>query len=388
MLVVRVDEDGPTAGLSDTSALARRLGLSRWAVSRALNGQPGVSGETRARVRAAAAQAGFEPNAHARSLRGAGPRLVGLTLPAFRDAGGAVVAGELGAGLLVRGLQPDWTLGAGEPAGEARAWTHHAARRAVAVLVLGARSAPPGGGAAASPAWLDLRRRGVPVIFVEPAWGEEPDDLTVVRSDHRAAASLVAGHLHAAGHRRVGLRGFGEREQPRALALQAACEARGLSCGAVADGAGAAGDPTPRGGARRTRQSSLSVQPARLAVPPRESPSPGPGTARRGQLAATPTALVAADDLTALRVLCEHRAAGRTVPQDGSVVGYGDEPAGALAAPALTTVDPQRSQLVARTLELLDELLRDPGGTRAGCLWIAPLLRCRGSVGTVVPAGE
>ena len=100
--------------------------------------------------------------------------------------------------------------------------------------------------------------------------------------------------------------------------------------------------------------------------------------------AAAPTALVTADDLTALRVMCELRADGRTVPGDLSLVGYGDEPAGSLSAPALTTVDPQRSQLVARTLELFDELRRDPGGVQAGSLWIAPLLRCRGSVANVV----
>ena len=349
-------------GLPDTRALARRLGLSRWAVSRALNDQPGVSAETRARVRGAAAAAGFEPNVHARGLRGAGPELTLLAVPNLRDSPWTSLASGLCEGLIIRGVQPDWALlGSGEPGAEDRAWARAVARRATALLVLGAVSPPTMPDAGSHPAWSELGRRGVPVIFVEPTWVEEPDGLTVVRSDHRAAAALVASHLQAAGHRRVGLRGFGARERARAAALHAACGARGLSC----------------------EEESSS------------SPSPRPGSSRRrGRPAAptaAPTAVVTADDLTALRVMCELRARGLKVPADCSLVGHGDEPAGFLCAPALTTVDPQRPQLVARTLELFDELRRDPGGVQAGPLWVAPLLRCRGSVANVattpVPAG-
>ena len=340
--------ESSSEGLSDTRALARRLGLSRWAVSRALNDQPGVSDETRARVRRAAAAAGFEPNVHARGLRGAGPELALLAVPNLRDSPWTSLAGGLCEGLIIRGVQLDWALGFGESAAEDRAWARAAARRATALFVLGVTTQPTLPDAGSHPAWLELRRRGVPVIFVEPAWAEEPDGLTVVRSDHRAAAALVAGHLHAAGHRRIGLRGFGgTREQARIAALHAACGARGLSC-----------------------DEALSSSPPRAGFSRRRGRPP----------AASPTAVVAADDLTALRVMCELRARGLTVPTDCSLIGHGDEPAGSLCAPALTTVDPQRSQLVARTLELFDELRRDPGGVQAGSLWVAPLLRCRGSV--------
>lgn len=366
----------PLPAVADTSALARYLGISRWAVSRALNGQPGVSEETRARVKTAAAQAGFEPNVHARGLRGGTAgigTLVGVAVPSLRDPVWMGLAGGLCEGLLVRGMQPDLSLGTGELAGDLRVWTRYASRRVLAVLVLGAATAPAGdlAGASLPSAWRSLCRQGVPVIFVEPAWPDDPDGLTTVRSDHRAGAALVAAHLQAAGHLHVGLRGFEGRAPYRAGLLRAAFGARGLGCDAAEFDVGGASGPSPPATGR-----------PRPGLPTGATPGNG-SPARRGRSPHLPTALVAADDLTALRLGCELRAGNRTVPHDHSLIGYGDDPAGALATPGLTTLDPQRPQMVARTLELFDELVRDPSGTRAGCLWIAPLLRIRGSVAPV-----
>ncbi len=372
--------DEPSPVLTDTTALARRLGISRWAVSRALNGQPGVSEQTRSRVRDAATKAGFEPNVHARTLRAGrtaatATATVGVALPSLRDPAWMFLAGGLCEGLLIRGMEPDLTLGPGESAGEHRVWSRYAAKHVLAILVLGAAAAPTSTGAEnSSPAWGQLRRREVPVIFVEPAWTSDPDGFTTVRADHRAAGALVAAHLHAAGHRRIGLHGFDVRQPSRADLLRAACEARGLTCEVAGTGAGKTTGSFPS-----TRSHAHPTQARRGADSP-VSPLP------RGRPATRPTALVAADDLTALRLLCQLRAEGRSVPRDQSLVGYGDEPASALGSPGLTTVDPQLPQMVARTLELLDELVRDPTGTRAGCFWIAPLLRVRGSVAHVPQA--
>lgn len=358
--------DESRSAFTDTKGLAQKLGLSRWAISRVLNHQPGVGADTRARVLAEVARGGFEPNAHARGLRGVGQGLVGLALPTLRDPVWTPLAAGLCEGLLVRGLQPDLMLGSGAAEGDAKVWTRYAARHATAILILGAATVPTGTDAGAPAAWAELQRRKVPVIFVEPTWEEEPDGLCVVRSDYRSAAALVSGHLRHHGHRRVELCGFGEREQSRVTALRAACEARGLLC-ATGPGAG-------------DGMAGIFPGPGRPRPASPRTPRP-----RTRQVAATPTAIVAADDLRALRVLCELRAAGRTVPGTVSLVGYGDDPAGALAAPALTTVDPQRAQLVVRTLEMLDEAGQNPGSTQAGSIWVAPLLRCRASVGSVAP---
>ncbi|MEU4332789.1 LacI family DNA-binding transcriptional regulator [Nonomuraea dietziae] len=60
--------------------IAHRVGVSKVAVSYALNGQPGVSEATRARVLAVAAEIGWRPNSAARALNGAKARTIGLAL--------------------------------------------------------------------------------------------------------------------------------------------------------------------------------------------------------------------------------------------------------------------------------------------------------------------
>ena len=64
--------------ITSTKDLAEHLGLSRWTVSRVLNGHPEVKEETRRRVLDAARELGFSPNAMARGLRGGSTGLVGV----------------------------------------------------------------------------------------------------------------------------------------------------------------------------------------------------------------------------------------------------------------------------------------------------------------------
>ncbi|MFI7691260.1 LacI family DNA-binding transcriptional regulator [Nonomuraea sp. NPDC049655] len=60
--------------------IAQRAGVSKVAVSYALNGQPGVSEATRARILAIATEIGWRPNSAARALNGAKARTIGLAL--------------------------------------------------------------------------------------------------------------------------------------------------------------------------------------------------------------------------------------------------------------------------------------------------------------------
>lgn len=60
--------------------IARQAGVSKGAVSYALNGQPGVSEATRQRVLAIAEEIGWNPNSAARALSGAAANAIGLAL--------------------------------------------------------------------------------------------------------------------------------------------------------------------------------------------------------------------------------------------------------------------------------------------------------------------
>lgn len=62
------------------SEIAERAGVSAGAVSYALNGRPGVSEETRARIVRIADEIGWVPSSAARALRGGGARTVGLVI--------------------------------------------------------------------------------------------------------------------------------------------------------------------------------------------------------------------------------------------------------------------------------------------------------------------
>src|SRR5690349_24775040 len=60
--------------------IAREAGVSKGAVSYALNGQPGVSEETRARILAIASELGWYPNRAARALSASRAHSCGLVL--------------------------------------------------------------------------------------------------------------------------------------------------------------------------------------------------------------------------------------------------------------------------------------------------------------------
>ncbi|AYG78366.1 Catabolite control protein A [Streptomyces hundungensis] len=60
--------------------IAREAGVSKVAVSYALNDQPGVSEQTRAKIKAIAQEVGWRPSSAARALNGARARAVGLAV--------------------------------------------------------------------------------------------------------------------------------------------------------------------------------------------------------------------------------------------------------------------------------------------------------------------
>ena len=76
------EPNGPPSPLKRPTIadIARRAGVSKGAVSYALNGRPGVSAATRERILAIADEVGWQPNSAARALSGAMSNVVGLAL--------------------------------------------------------------------------------------------------------------------------------------------------------------------------------------------------------------------------------------------------------------------------------------------------------------------
>ena len=74
-------------------------------------------------------------------------------------------------------------------------------------------------------------------------------------------------------------------------------------------------------------------------------------------LAERPTAVFAANDLSAIATMKAARGLGLTVPDDLSVIGFDNVPESALASPPLTTIKQPLQQMGAEALRLLVDLI-------------------------------
>lgn len=300
--------------------VARRAGVSKGAVSFALNGRLGVADGTRVRILAAADELRWRPSHPARSLSGSRAFALGLVIarppeslgadPFFPTfiAGVETILSERGQALV---LQVVPTVAAEEAgyrrlAAECRVdgvflsdLRHDDAR--IGLLVEIGLSA------------VTLNRPDVPSPF--PA----------VCIDDRPAVAAAVRHLAALGHRRIAhvagtvrfLHGSGRRE-----AWSRAMTELGLPAGQIMGG-----DFTAAGASAATRKLL--------------------------DCAERPTAIVYASDLMAIAGITVAHDMGLAVPGDLSIVGFDDTELAAQVHPSLTTVRSNAfglGQTAARTL--------------------------------------
>ncbi|MCX5274185.1 LacI family DNA-binding transcriptional regulator [Streptomyces virginiae] len=215
--------------------IARQAGVSESAVSFALNGRPGVSQDTRARIRRVAEELGWQPNSAARALSGERSGAVGLVL--------ARPAHTLGVESfflqLVSGIQE--VLAAARTAllfqvvedidaecAVYRRWW--AERRVDGVLVVDPRTSDPRpallealglpavtigealpqedeGGGGIDPAAAGATPAAGPLATPAPRLAATPavlsSVLSSVRADDAGAMAQVLEYLHGLGHRRI-----------------------------------------------------------------------------------------------------------------------------------------------------------------------------------------
>ncbi|NTV40418.1 MAG: substrate-binding domain-containing protein [Demequinaceae bacterium] len=150
----------------------------------------------------------------------------------------------------------------------------------------------------------------VPVVAVDPHYG--PNWLPTIDCDSFAGAISATQHLIDLGHTRIAFLG-GRKELDSSQLREAGFrEAMNL-----------AGIPVDEDLVRDSRYDpdlASAVSDALLSLP-----SP-------------PTAIFAANDVTAMSVIAAAQARGLTVPDDLSVVGFDDIPDATLSTPPLTTV--------------------------------------------------
>lgn len=179
--------------------LSTQLGLSQTTVSRALNGFPEVSEETRARVRAAAELHGYRPSAAARRLATGQSGTLGLVFPGERNLLGDLLFTEFLGGCVEKASQMNYdvTLGMAHGSQSEEAVYRRAVRNArVDAMIL---SSP----LIADPRPALLRQLGMPFIIHGRTQNAEPYGFLDI--DNEGAFYAAAKLLVDLGHRRIAL---------------------------------------------------------------------------------------------------------------------------------------------------------------------------------------
>ena len=284
--------------------IAERAGVSKGAVSYALNGQPGVSEATRERIVSIAEELGWYPNRAARALSAARADACGLVLarpartlalePFFMEfiAGVESELGRRSTALtlqLVRDIHEEIEV-------YRRWWGEH---RVDGVLLVDLRVEDPRVG--------ELVRLGLPTVVV--GGPVENQALPAVFHDEAAVVEEAVQYLAALGHTRVaqvaGVSDFVHTVQ-RTAAFRRAAEALGIRGDVVET------DYSAESGARATRKLLSSPE--------------------------APTAIVFDSDLLAVTGLGVAQQMGFSVPDEVSIIGWDDSLISQVVHPPLTAI--------------------------------------------------
>lgn len=307
-----------SSGIRSTADLARVMGLSRWTVSRALNGHGDISPATAERIRAEAARLGFSPSLLGRSLRSGRTDLVGVCVPDLEDYYLSKKISLVQRHLAESGFHV--LLQIAESADEEAA----AVQRFSSMQCSG---------------WLTMASRledgkklpgivsGLPVVHVDPL---HPRAGAVVKTDRSRAMRLAVRHLYSRGCRRLVTAGI---------------------------------DPGGEGyAAQRMGGIRAEILRWRWDRPAQFLASAGNDDFETGTLAAEEllalagrdrTGVIALNDRVAFAMAQVLSSAGVRIPGKISLVGYDDSGLARITIPALTSIDPHPGKLIQAAAALL-----------------------------------
>jgi len=294
--------------------VARTAGVSVATVSKVINGRDGVAAATQQRVRAVVEDLGFASSLGARSLRAHRTGVLGVLVSEFEPYSTEILKG---AWSVVRTSPYELMSWAGGTGGdEHTGWERRSLARLAGTLIDGAVLVTPS---------ISERRTGFPLVAIDPHTG--PMELPTVDADNLGGAVSATRLLLGLGHRRIAfLAGRPDLESAR-LREQGFREAMAAAGISVDPALVRIGD----------------YDPERAEAPVRELLA----------LADPPTAIFAANDLTAIRTMEVAAALGLRVPEDLSVIGFDNIPESAMSVPALTTVTQPLHEIGAAAMRML-----------------------------------
>lgn len=289
----------PKPSLTD---VAQEAHVSIATASRALSQPEMLRADTLERVRVAAARLGYRPDRAARTLASGQSNTVGVVTPTLNSPIFASTLQEMQRTLAGAGYQLLVASHEYDPSDEFAAVDKLLAHSIDGLVIVG--------GSRPEATWQLVRSAGIPVVQM---WCGR-DDHACVGVDNHAAGVLVARHLLALGHRRIGvvtghLR-HNDRQRERLRGIRDTLAEAGLTLPAACHS-----------------EQPLSVPGGRVAC------------SILLELADPPTAIIGTVDVIAIGIIAECRARDIKVPEELSIAGIDNIELSAHISPSLTTVD-------------------------------------------------
>ena len=324
--------------------VAEHAGVSVSTVSKVINQRYGVAEETMARVQAVIQDLGYEASLVAQSLRNHRTNVIGILVADLEPFSTELLKGAADA---IRGSGFELVVySAGGRTGDMAGWERRYLARLSGTLVDGA--------VLVTPTVVDVHY-GAPVVAVDPHAGSS-GGFPTVDADSLRGARLATEHLLSLGHRRIAL-----------LAGRPDLESAKLREQGYREALAAAGVPFDpalvRIGGYDADLSALAAQ--ELLTDPRR-----------------PTAVFAANDVTAIATIEVALRLGLRVPEDVSIIGFDNIPESVRCTPQLTTVNQPIRTMGERAVEMLIQLIRKEPVERTHITLVTELV-LRGSTGAL-----
>ena len=298
--------------------VAAEAGVSVATVSKVINGRWGVAETTSERVRAIIDELGYESSLVAQSLRSLRTNVIAVLVVDVEPFSAELLKGAAQA---IRGTGYELVVFSGcGRADDQVGWERRYLSRVSGTLCDGA--------ILVTPSSVDANQ-GAPVVAVDHNVGSP--DLPTVDSDNLSGAITATEYLLGLGHSRIGfLAGRPDLESARLR---------------------------ERGYRRALRVAGIKLDRALIGVGGYQPDSAEEAARTLLTARVRPTAIFAANDVSAIATMAAARGLGLSIPDDLSVIGFDNVPESALCQPPLTTIEQPIQRMGFEAVELLIGLI-------------------------------
>lgn len=282
--------------------IARETNFSTASISRVINGGKGVGQKGREEILAVAKRLNYYPNLQARGLVAKKPRIIGIIIPrASEFVFSNPFYSEILKGISERSRQSGYylILSFAEKESYCRLYQH---RLVAGIIVLANHTNDS--------RYQEAQRMKIPMVLIPGL--VDSDKIPSVDIDNFNAAFISVNYLIDLGHQRIALLNGPSNSKYSILRLAGYRQALKINHVHFQKDLVSKFDATQEGGFRSMQNQLLMKQP--------------------------PTAVLVFNDYSAMGALWAAKEMGFRVPEDVSVVGFGDVPFSSMINPPLTTV--------------------------------------------------